>query len=94
MKADTASENQTEISTMEGHQSQNRRKRKISGTCYDPGMDLFFLPQPFGITETGLGGCFISPWCFFMIGFFTVWTFVLAVWKPIRRIVVNKVVNG
>lgn len=52
MKADAASGNQTEISTMEGHQSQNRRKRKISGTCYDPGMDLFFfLLQPFGITE-------------------------------------------
>ena len=52
MKADAASGNQTEIFTMEGHQSQNRRKRKISGTCYDPGMDLFFfLLQPFGITE-------------------------------------------
>ena len=43
MKADAASGNQAEISTMEGHQSQNRRKRKISEASYDAGMDLFSL---------------------------------------------------
>lgn len=38
MKADDASGNQIEVSTMEGHRSQNNRKRKISGSSYDPGM--------------------------------------------------------
>lgn len=51
MKADDASGNQTEVSTMEGHRSQNNRKRKISGSSYDPGMaELKGRGELFGFT--------------------------------------------
>ena len=42
-KVDTASGNQTEISTNTGSRSQNSRKRKLSGSSRDPGMNFFFL---------------------------------------------------
>lgn len=40
-KADAASGNQTEEYTVEVQQYQNIRKRKISGSYCDPGMELF-----------------------------------------------------
>ena len=40
-KVDAASGNQTEISTNTGSQSQNSRKRKLSGFSSDPGMEIF-----------------------------------------------------
>ena len=41
-KVEAASGNQTEISTNTGSQSQNSRKRKLSGSSRDPGMKFFF----------------------------------------------------
>lgn len=40
-KSDAASGNQTEEYTVEVQQYQNSRKRKISGSYCDPGMELF-----------------------------------------------------
>lgn len=42
-KVDPASGNQTEISTNTDSQSQNSRKRKLSGSFRDPGMKFFSL---------------------------------------------------
>ena len=42
-KVDAASGNQTEISTNTDSQSQNGRKRKLSGSSRDPGMKFFSL---------------------------------------------------
>ena len=42
-KADAASGNQTEISTTTHSQSQNSRKRKLSGSSRDPGVKFFSL---------------------------------------------------
>ena len=42
-KVDAASGNQTEISTNTDSQSQNSRKRKLSGSSRDPGMKFFSL---------------------------------------------------
>ena len=40
-KVDAASGNQTEMSTNTDSQSQNSRKRKLSGSSRDPGMKFF-----------------------------------------------------
>ena len=42
-KVDAASGHQTEISTNTDSQSQNSRKRKLSGSSLDPGMKFFSL---------------------------------------------------
>ena len=42
-KVDAASGNQTEMSANTDSQSQNNRKRKLSGSSRDPGMKFFSL---------------------------------------------------
>ena len=52
--AEAASGNQTEISTVRSSQSQNSRKRKISESSCEPGMQNVFFFSSYSLTITHL----------------------------------------